>query len=230
MKSETFLWNLAKTLRVLQEQEFERLGSNRTHKVDVRVIAATHRDLAAMVKQTTFRKDGYYRLKVFPSTFRRRQRTEDIPEPVWHFAELYARRMNKRIDEIPSETMDALVRYRWPGKRLDLSKTIVRAAIFFSVHCIASPAYSNWSHFMLTRDQMCPDCNRVSMRKLKPENTSSLGLKCSNWVVGGPNGAAEALGMKRDIPGQPQEMLWLQINRPVSAGLKSVVESRKVFA
>src|SRR5262249_2140000 len=106
----------AKLLRVLQEQEFERLGSNRTHTVNVRLIAATHRDLAAMVKQGTFREDLYYRLKVFPIQVPAlRQRTEDIPKLVLHFTGLYSRRMNKRIEEIPSETMDALVRYRWPG-------------------------------------------------------------------------------------------------------------------
>jgi len=106
----------AKLLRVLQEQEFERLGSNRTHKVNVRLIAATHRDLAAMVKQGMFREDLYYRLKVFPINVPAlRQRTEDISKLVWHFTDLYARRMNKKIDEIPSETMDALIRYQPAG-------------------------------------------------------------------------------------------------------------------
>lgn len=115
----------AKLLRVLQEQEFERLGSNRTHKVDVRLIAATHRDLTAMVKQTTFREDLYYRLKVFPINVPAlRQRTEDIPKLVWHFAELYGRRMNKRIDTISPETMNALVRYRWPGNVRELQNFI----------------------------------------------------------------------------------------------------------
>ena len=104
----------AKLLRVLQEQEFERLGGTRTHKVDVRLIAATHRDLASMVKQLTFREDLYYRLKVFPIHVPPlRQRTEDVAQLVRHFVSIYAQRMNKSIDQIPSETMDALARYRW---------------------------------------------------------------------------------------------------------------------
>src|SRR6202034_3252478 len=94
----------AKLLRILQEQEFERLGSTKTHKVDVRMVAATHRDLAAMVKHGTFREDLYYRLKVFPIEVPTlRQRPEDIPQLVRHFTAVHARRMNKRIDEIPSE-------------------------------------------------------------------------------------------------------------------------------
>src|SRR5438876_5268968 len=120
----------AKLLRVLQEQEFERLGSNRTHKVDVRLIAATHRDLPAMVRQGAFRDDLYYRLKVFPIQVPAlRQRTEDIPRLVRHFATLYAQRMNKRIDGIPPETMEALVRYEWPGNVRELQNFIERAVI-----------------------------------------------------------------------------------------------------
>ena len=130
----------AKLLRVLQEQEFERLGSNRTHKVDVRLIAATHRDLPAMVKQLTFREDLYYRLKVFPIQVPAlRQRTEDIPKLVRHFTALYAQRMNKRIDEIPTETMDALVRYRWPGNVRELQNFIERAVILSPHSVIARP-------------------------------------------------------------------------------------------
>ncbi|MGB9468285.1 MAG: sigma 54-interacting transcriptional regulator, partial [Candidatus Acidiferrum sp.] len=120
----------AKLLRVLQEQEFERLGSNRTHKVDVRLIAATHRDLPAMVKQGTFREDLYYRLKVFPIQVPAlRQRTEDIPRLVRHFTALYAQRMNKRIDVIPADTMDTLARYPWPGNIRELQNFIERAVI-----------------------------------------------------------------------------------------------------
>src|ERR1700689_635807 len=130
----------AKLLRVLQEQEFERLGGNRTHKVDVRLIAATHRDLPGMVKQSTFREDLYYRLKVFPVQVPAlRQRAEDIPKLARHFTELYARRMNKRIDEIPRETMDRLVRYAWPGNVRELQNFIERAVILSPHSVLRAP-------------------------------------------------------------------------------------------
>ena len=133
----------AKLLRVLQEQEFERLGSNRTHKVNVRLIAATHRDLVPMVKESSFREDLYYRLKVFPIRVPAlRQRTEDIPKLVRHFTALYARRMNKRIDEIPPATMDALVRYSWPGNVRELQNFIERAVILSSRSVPPSPSWS----------------------------------------------------------------------------------------
>jgi len=130
----------AKLLRVLQEQEFERLGSNRTHKVDVRLVAATHRDLAGMVKQGTFREDLYYRFRVFPIHVPSlRQRTEDIPKLVWHFTALSARRMDKRIDEIPPETMGALVRYRRPGNVRELQNFIERAVILSPQSVVRAP-------------------------------------------------------------------------------------------
>src|SRR6202050_3839481 len=130
----------AKLLRVLQEQEFERLGSNRTHKVDVRLIAATHRDLPAMVKQGTFRENPYYRLKVFPIHVPAlRQRTEDIPGLVWHFTGLYSRRMNKRLDVIPPDTMEALVRYQWPGNVRELQNFIERAVILSPQSVLRAP-------------------------------------------------------------------------------------------
>jgi formate hydrogenlyase transcriptional activator len=198
----------AKLLRVLQEQEFERLGSNRTHKVDVRLIAATHRDLPAMVKQETFREDLYYRLKVFPINVPAlRQRTEDIPKLVWHFTALYARRMNKRIDEIPAETMDALVRYRWPGNVRELQNFIERAVIL-------SPHYA----------LRAPISELEPFNSLKESNSSLNGLAeverdhilralaSSNWVIGGTNGAAARLGMKRTS--LAYRMKKLRITRP----------------
>ena len=130
----------AKLLRVLQEQEFERLGSNRTHKVDVRLIAATHRDLPAMVKRGTFREDLYYRLKVFPIHVPAlRNRSEDIPRLAQHFTELYSQRMNKRIDIIPPETMEALVRYQWPGNVRELQNFIERAVILSPGSTLRAP-------------------------------------------------------------------------------------------
>ncbi len=198
----------AKLLRVLQEQEFERLGSNRTHKVDVRLIAATHRDLSGMVKQATFREDLYYRLKVFPiSVPALRQRTDDIPKLVQHFTELYARRMNKRIDEIPSETMDALVRYPWPGNVRELQNFIERAVIL-SPHSVLRAPTSELEPFQSGK------LVNVPMSGLEEVERDHIvrALEASNWVVGGRNGAAERLGMKRTS--LVYRMRKLRISRP----------------
>jgi formate hydrogenlyase transcriptional activator len=189
----------AKLLRVLQEQEFERLGSNRTHKVDVRLIAATHRDLSGMVKQTTFREDLYYRLKVFPINIPAlRQRTEDIPILVRHFTELYSRRMNKRIDEIPSETMDRMVRYSWPGNVRELQNFIERAVIL-SPHSVLRAPTSELEPFQAYGSTDISMTGLQPMTGLQEVERDHIvrALEASNWVVGGRNGAAERLGMKR---------------------------------
>ena len=200
----------AKLLRVLQEQEFERLGSNYTHKVDVRLIAATHRDLAAMVKLGTFREDLYYRLKVFPIRVPAlRQRTEDIPELVRHFMQLYARRMNKRIEEIPSETMDALVRYRWPGNVRELQNFIERAVIL-SPHTVLRAPISELEPFNAHRGLNVPI---TGLEELERDHILRA-LEASNWVVGGRNGAAERLGMKRTS--LVYKMRKFRIDRPAS--------------
>src|ERR1700761_8784937 len=183
----------AKLLRVLQEQEFERLGSNHTHKVDVRLIAATHRDLPAMVRQTAFREDLYYRLKVFPINVPAlRQRTEDIPKLVWHFTELYAQQMNKRIDTISPETMDALVRYRWPGNVRELQNFIERAVIL-SPHTVLRAPTSELEPFSAHKG------SNVPMTGLEDVERDHIvrALELSNWLVGGANGAAARLGIKR---------------------------------
>ncbi len=183
----------AKLLRVLQEQEFERLGSNYTHKVDVRLIAATHRSLAAMVKQGTFREDLYYRLKVFPIHVPAlRERTEDIPKLVRYFTHLYARRMNKGIDEIPSETMDALVGYCWPGNVRELQNFIERAVIL-SPHTVLRAPISELEPFSAPEGSNVPI---TALKELQRDHILHV-LEASNWVVGGRNGAAERLGMKR---------------------------------
>jgi formate hydrogenlyase transcriptional activator len=119
-----------KLLRVLQEQEFERLGSGRTHHINVRLVAATHRDLAQMVARNEFRSDLYYRPNVFPVLVPPlRERREDMPLLVSHFVEVFARRMGKRIDRIPGKTTDALIAYPWPGNARELQNLIERAVI-----------------------------------------------------------------------------------------------------
>lgn len=198
----------AKLLRVLQEQEFERLGSNHTLKVDIRLIAATHRDLAAMVRQGAFREDLYYRLKVFPIHVPAlRQRPEDIPKLILHFAQLYARRMNKRIDEIPSETMDALVRYAWPGNVRELQNFVERAVILSPGPVLCAP----------TSELEMVSANILSMLPLTcldelQRNHILRVLEASDWVVGGRKGAAERLGMKRTT--LIYKMRRLRISRP----------------
>jgi formate hydrogenlyase transcriptional activator len=207
----------AKLLRVLQEQEFERLGSNHTHKVDVRLIAATHRDLAGMVKQGTFREDLYYRLKVFPIHVPAlRQRTEDIPKLVLHFTALYARRINKRIEEIPSETMDALVRYRWPGNIRELQNFIERAVIL-SPHSVLRAPISELEQFSSPKESNKP---MSGLAEVEREHILRA-LEASDWVVGGRNGAAQQLGMKRTS--LVYRMQKLRISRPSTASRKGAV-------
>jgi formate hydrogenlyase transcriptional activator len=198
----------AKLLRVLQEQEFERLGSNRTHKVDVRLIAATHRDLTAMVKQATFREDLYYRLKVFPVNVPAlRHRTEDIPRLVWHFTAHYARRMNKRIDEIPPETMEVLVQYDWPGNVRELQNFIERAMILSPHNTLRAPV-AELEPCNGEKDSNLP---MSDLARLEREHILRA-LEASNWIVGGRNGAAGRLGMKRTS--LVYRMQKLNINRP----------------
>jgi formate hydrogenlyase transcriptional activator len=201
----------AKLLRVLQEQEFERLGSNHTHKVDVRLIAATHRDLPVMVKQNTFREDLYYRLKVFPIHIPAlRQRTEDIPKLVWHFTELYARRLNKRVEEIPPDTMEALMRYRWPGNVRELQNFIERAVIL-SPHRVLRAPTSELEPFSTPKGSNAPLSGLDEVER----DHILRALDASNWIVGGRNGAAERLGMKRTS--LVYKMKKLKIIRPASS-------------
>jgi formate hydrogenlyase transcriptional activator len=210
----------AKLLRVLQEQEFERLGSNHTHKVDVRVIAATHRDLTSMVKETTFREDLYYRLKVFPINIPPlRQRSEDIPKLAWHFTALYAQRMNKRTDEIPPETIDALVRYRWPGNVRELQNFIERAVIL-SPNTVLRAPISELEPFSGHKGFNMP----ISCLKEVERDHILRALDASDWVVGGRNGAAARLGMQRTT--LTYRMRKLRISRPASPQPNHAVESR----
>ena len=201
----------AKLLRVLQEQEFERLGSNRTHKVDVRLIAATHRNLPAMIKEGTFREDLYYRLKVFPIHVPAlRERREDIPRLVRHFTTLYCQRMNKRIDVISPETLDVLVRYQWPGNVRELQNFIERAVILSPQSTLRAPI-SELEPFQLHKG------SNVSMNGLAEVERDHIlrALEASNWVI---SRAAARLGMKRTS--LAYKMKKHSICRPAAVPLK----------
>jgi formate hydrogenlyase transcriptional activator len=204
----------AKLLRVLQEREFERLGSNRTHKVDVRLIAATHRDLPAMVKQGTFREDLYYRLKVFPIQVPAlRQRADDIPRLVRHFTALYAQRMNKRIEVIPPETMEALARYPWPGNIRELQNFIERAVILSPQSTLRAPTYE-------LEPFQSPKQTNVRMNGLAEVEREHIlrALEVSNWVI---SSAAARLRMKRTS--LVYRMKKLGIRRPAEVPQKRSV-------
>jgi formate hydrogenlyase transcriptional activator len=180
-----------KLLRVLQEQEFERLGSGRTHQVDVRLVAATHRNLVEMVKRNEFRSDLYYRLNVFPVPLPPlRARREDIPALVEHFVEIYSRRMNKQIDQISPETMTELTSYAWPGNIRELQNFIERSIILTSGNVLESPLASlrNAGEVESLGPTTMEDAEREHIRKI---------LEQTRWVVSGPNGAAARLGIKR---------------------------------
>jgi formate hydrogenlyase transcriptional activator len=180
-----------KLLRVLQEQEFERLGSTRTHQVDVRLVAATNRNLVDMVKRNEFRSDLYYRLNVFPVPLPPlRERREDIPALVEHFVELYARRMDKQIEHIAPETMSALVSYQWPGNIRELQNFIERSVILTSGNVLHPPLAS------LKSAAEAESLGAITLEDAEREHIRKT-LEQTRWVVAGPNGAAARLGMKR---------------------------------
>src|SRR5438309_1508641 len=180
-----------KLLRVLQEQEFERLGSTRTHQVDVRLVAATNRNLVDMAKRNEFRSDLYYRLNVFPVPLPPlRERRGDIPALVEHFAEIYARRMGKEIERIAPETMSALVSYQWPGNIRELQNFIERSVILTSGHVLHAPLAS------LKSAVEAESFGAVTMEDAERDHICKT-LEQTGWVVAGPNGAAARLGMKR---------------------------------
>jgi len=180
-----------KLLRVLQEREFERLGSGQTHKVDVRLIAATHRNLTDLVKQDKFRSDLYYRLNVFPvSVPPLRERREDIPALVSHFVKFYGRRMGKPIEEIPTGTMAALASYSWPGNIRELQNLIERAVILAIDGVLPNPLRSSPSEITTWSDA------RSTLAEVERGIILRV-LENRNWVIGGAKGAAFELGLKR---------------------------------
>jgi formate hydrogenlyase transcriptional activator len=180
-----------KLLRILQEQEFERLGGSRTHQVDVRLVAATHRDLAGMVRNGEFRSDLYFRLNVFPIQLPPlRDRREDIPALVAHFVELVGRRIGRQIDHIPRETMLDLCSYDWPGNIRELQNLIERALILSDNGVLPNPLLSAGAQpvSVVPAPTTLIDSERALILRT---------LEASGWVIGGRDGAASRLGLKR---------------------------------
>ena len=182
-----------KLLRVLQEREFERLGSSRTLKSDARLIAATNRDLADMVGSHQFRADLFYRLNVFPIQLPSlRERREDIPMLVRHFVQQFARRMNRAIDTIPSETMNVLVAYHWPGNIRELQNLIERAVILSTGPVLKVPLND-----LQSQPQTPALSGKFETLEAVERRHILETLQAADWVVGGPKGAAVMLGLKR---------------------------------
>jgi transcriptional regulator with GAF, ATPase, and Fis domain len=198
-----------KLLRVLQEQEFERLGSTRTHRVDVRVVSATHRDLERMVKCSEFRGDLYYRLNVFPVQLPPlRARGEDIPALVNYFVDLYGRQIGKRVEQIPEETMLALRAYDWPGNVRELQNLVQRAVILSYDGVLPNPLPSNHLETVTvtSRSAGLKEVDRALILQA---------LEAASWMIGGPEGAAAKLGLKRTT--LFYKMKKLGISRPSPA-------------
>jgi formate hydrogenlyase transcriptional activator len=197
-----------KLLRVLQEQEFERLGGTKTIRVDVRLVAATNRDLSRMVAEGRFRSDLYYRLNVFPVVLPPlRERREDVPLLVRHFTQRFARRMGRRIETIPAEVMEALVRYPWPGNIREMQNVIERAVILSPGPALQVPP----GDLHAPAHALSPTPAAVTLVDAEREHILGA-LHETRWVLGGPLGAAARLGMKRST------LLWkmkkLGISRP----------------
>jgi formate hydrogenlyase transcriptional activator len=196
----------SKLLRVLQEQEFERLGGTRTIRVDIRLVAATNRDLTHMVEAGLFRSDLYYRLHVFPIIVPPlRERQEDIPMLVRYFAQRYATRMKKPIETIPAKTMDRLARYHWPGNIRELENLIERAVILSPGTELSVP---------LTELKSALPTQSQPLATLEGAERDHIlrALQDTKWVIGGALGTAVRLGMKRTT--LISKMKKLGISRP----------------
>jgi formate hydrogenlyase transcriptional activator len=201
-----------KLLRVLQEQEFERLGSGRTHKVDVRLVAATHRDLTDMVNRGEFRSDLYYRLNVFPVLLPPlRERREDIPSLVTHFVEILGRRIGREIEHIPPQTMSALSSYQWPGNIRELQNLIERAVILSNDGVLPNPLPAAETEQRAAISLGASTLGATTLRDSE-RNLILKTLETVGWIIGGPKGAAAKLGLKRTT--LIHKMQKLGISRP----------------
>ena len=194
-----------KLLRVLQEREFERLGSSRTLRTDARLIAATNRDLGAMVEEQKFRADLFYRLNVFPVHVPPlRERQDDIPLLVRHFVQQFARRMSKAVDTVPTETMNALVHYHWPGNIRELQNLVERAVILSTGPILKVPLND-------LQPQAAPAAARkIETLELAERRHILEALDASDWVISGPKGAAISLGLKRSTLQARMEKLGIR--------------------
>jgi formate hydrogenlyase transcriptional activator len=205
-----------KLLRVLQEREFERLGSSRTLRTDARLIAATNRDLGVMVDEQKFRADLFYRLNVFPVQVPPlRERQEDIPLLVRHFVQQFARRMSKAVDTIPTETMNVLIRYHWPGNIRELQNLVERAVILSPGPILKVPLND-------LQAQSTPAAARRIDTLEEAERRHILeALDASDWVISGPNGAASSLGLKRSTLQARMEKLGIRRARAAAPSRNS---------
>jgi transcriptional regulator with GAF, ATPase, and Fis domain len=204
-----------KLLRVLQEQEFERLGSGKTHKVDVRLVAATNRNLGKMMARGQFRSDLYYRLNVFPILLPAlRERREDIPSLVTHFVEIFCRRMGKQVESIPADTMASFQWYAWPGNVRELQNLVERAVILSRDGILPNPLQKR------QREPIIPILHHLrsleSSMSLENSDRALIveTLEQARWIVGGPRGAAAKLGLKRTT--LLAKMRRLGISRPLA--------------
>ena len=207
-----------KLLRVLQEKEFERLGSGKTHHIDVRLVAATHHNLSEMVARKQFRSDLYYRLNVFPIVLPPlRERLDDIALLVSHFVEVFSQRMGKTISNIPKEILDAFTSYSWPGNVRELRNLIERAVILSENGVLANPLPPLDGNLLganpTTMDVAALHSVRDGTFRDSQRALILRALHASGWVLGGPRGAAAWLGLKRTT--LISKMRKLGISRPV---------------
>lgn len=210
-----------KLLRVLQEQQYERLGSTRTVQVNVRIIAATNQDLWRMVEEKTFRADLYYRLGVFPISLPPlRDRSDDIPLLAAYFVRKFSRQMNKSVDHIPDEVIEVLKNYRWPGNIRELQNFMERS-VLVSPGSVLTPRISELRFLMhAAQSSKAQSSKKPTLHDVERAHIVGI-LKETNWIVGGRNGAAARLGMPRTTLITRMQKLGISNNNPSGLHLAS---------
>jgi formate hydrogenlyase transcriptional activator len=199
----------AKLLRVLQEQEFERVGGTITQRVNVRIVAATNQDLDRLVSEKQFRSDLFYRLNVFPIFIPPlRDRRDDIPLLVAHFVSTYAKRMNKHIETIPSDAMEAILDHEWPGNIRELQNFVERSVILTTGRILNPPIPELFRRGKVAPPATLRECEREHILKA---------VEAANWVIAGPRGAAARLGVARSTLMYRMRKLAITNERPLRA-------------